>query len=299
MHLLIDLDLEPEHDEAEDDENKRDVEGEGLERGDVGRGHVGCRGLPRHASRAGNGTDRTVGHRAADLVEHGTHRQGDRLVAPAVLQLAVLDGVGQRQNRGHLDELRRHIEEDQGDDDDRQVAGEQGEHRVADDHGDHAAGEQHRDDDHIDKAVAALEVGAGQRVGDRAGDEHIDQRADHGDDHRIFQSAEHIALLEDVLVGVQRYILRDQEEGTLGQLALGRKGAGHHIDEGQHTGQRHQRNDDIQKNLYSLIAGGAGLQRAGGAHLVFLMGKGHCHCSTAPFFSTGRTRRTAWRSCWR
>ena len=165
--------------------------------------------------------------------------------------------------------------------------------------GDHAAGEQHRDDDHVDKAVAALEVGAGQRVGYRAGDEHIDQRADHGDNHRIFQSAEHIALLEDVLVGVQRYILRDQEEGPLGQLALGRKGAGHHIDEGQHTGQRHQRNDDIQKNLHSLIAGGAGFQRTGGAHLVFLMGKGHCHCSTAPFFSTGRTRRTAWRSYWR
>ena len=170
MHLLIDLDLEPEHDEAEDDENKRDVEGEGLERGDVGRGHVDCRGMTGHASREGNGTDRTVGHRAADLVEHGTHRQGDRLVAPAVLQLAVLDGVGQRQNRGHLDELRRHIEEDQGDDDDRQVAGEQGEHRVADDHGDHAAGEQ----------VATGNPAVENRV-QRRHDESGDQRDDAGD----------------------------------------------------------------------------------------------------------------------
>lgn len=170
MHLLIDLDLEPEHDEAEDDENKRDVEGEGLERGDVGRGHVGCRSMTGHASREGNGTDRTVGHRAADLVEHGTHRQGDRLVALAVLQLAVLDGVGQRQNRGHLDELRRHIEEDQGDDDDRQVAGEQGKHRVADDHGDHAAGEQ----------VATGNPAVENRV-QRRHDESGDQRDDAGD----------------------------------------------------------------------------------------------------------------------
>ena len=46
----------------------------------------------------------------------------------------------------------------------------------------------------------------------------------------MYKRQEHIALLEDVLVGVQRYILRDQEEGTLGQLALGCKGAGHHID---------------------------------------------------------------------
>ena len=139
MHLLGDLHLEQEHDRAQDDDRERHIEGADLEDPDVRGGHVGCGGVADHAGGDGHGSDDAVRARARDLVEHRTDGQGDGLVALAVLQLAVLDGIGQGKDGRHLDKGLRQIEEDKTDGDDRQAGGVDDEQQIADDHKHHAA----------------------------------------------------------------------------------------------------------------------------------------------------------------
>lgn len=139
VHLLGDLHLEQEHNAAQDDDSQRHIECPDLEGVDVRGGHVGGGGGADHASGDGDGTDDAVGAGACDLVEHRTHGQGDGLVALAVLQLAVFDGVGQGEDGGHLDEGLRQVEEHQADGDDGEVVGADDEQQVAEDHKHHAA----------------------------------------------------------------------------------------------------------------------------------------------------------------
>ena len=139
VHLLGDLHLEQEDDPAQDDDRERHIECADLEGSDVRGGHVCRGGVTDHAGGDGYGPDDAVGAGTCDLIEHRADRQGDSLVALAVLQLAVFDGVGQRQDGGHLDEGLRQVEEDQADGDDRQAGGVDDEQQVSDDHEHHAA----------------------------------------------------------------------------------------------------------------------------------------------------------------
>ena len=160
----------------------------------------------------------------------------------------------------------------------------------------HAARKQHRHNDHVDETVAALEVRAGQRVGDGAGNKHVDQRADHRDQDRVAQAAEDRAVLENVGVGVDRKFTRDQKERAFGQFALCGEGACNDIDEGQQAEHGDQRDQGVDQNLDNLVAGAALFQRAGGMDgaVVFLMQNvGHAQ----HLLSTGRIRRRSSRPC--
>ena len=119
MALLVDAHREQEHDQAEHNAGGRHIEGADLESVDVRGGHVGGGGGADHASGDGDGTDDAVGAGACDLVEHRSHAQRHRLVALPGFELSVFDRIGHRENRGHLNRLRRQIEQNERDEHDR------------------------------------------------------------------------------------------------------------------------------------------------------------------------------------
>ena len=167
MHLLADLHLEHEHQQAQHDQHQRHIERAGLKGVDVRGGHIGRGRVAGHAGGDSDEADDAVGHGAADLVEHRAHGQGDGLVALAVLELTVFDGIGQGENGGHLDHRARHIEEHQRHEHHDHVVGEDTEHDVGDDHGGHAT----------DIQVAARDALVEDRV-QRRHDQAGDQRDD-------------------------------------------------------------------------------------------------------------------------
>ena len=183
VHVLVDLDGQEEDDEAGDDTGERQVVGAGLERADVRGGHVGGGGVADHSGGDDHEAHDAVGQRSGDLVEHRAHGEGDGLVALAGLELAVFDGVGHAQDGGHLDGLRRQVEEDERDDDDGQVHGRDDEQRVAGDHERHAGGVQ----------PAARDAAVEHRVEGR-GAQSGDDRDDAGDGEAV-RSSEHVLEL--------------------------------------------------------------------------------------------------------
>lgn len=207
VHVLVDLDGQEEDDEAGDDAGERQVVGAGLERADVRGGHVGGVGVTDHSGGDDHEAHDAVGQGAGDLVEHRAHGEGDGLVALAGLELSVFDGVGHAQDGGHLDGLRRQVEEDERDDDDGQVHGRNDEQRVAGDHERHAGGVQ----------PAARDAAVEHRVEGR-GDQSGDDRDDAGDGEAV-RGAEHVfELVEehagggDVGHGVQQVAQGDPQE---------------------------------------------------------------------------------------
>ena len=68
MHLLVDLHLEHEHQQAEHDQVERHIEDADFEGVDVRRGHIGCSGVAGHTCRNGDEADDAVGQGATDTL---------------------------------------------------------------------------------------------------------------------------------------------------------------------------------------------------------------------------------------
>ena len=68
MHLLVDLHLEHEHQQAEHDQVERHIEDADFEGVDVRGGHVGCGRVTGHARGNGDEADDAVGQGATDTL---------------------------------------------------------------------------------------------------------------------------------------------------------------------------------------------------------------------------------------
>ena len=77
-------------DERQDDDRKRSVESSRLEGLNVPGRQQGGVNIIGHGCRDGDEADDGVRQGAGDLVEHGTHREGDGLVTLASLPLPVI-----------------------------------------------------------------------------------------------------------------------------------------------------------------------------------------------------------------
>ena len=198
MFLLSQGNLAGEYDEGQDDHREGYVERGGLESLNVGGRQQVRVDVVSHSSGDGDETDDGVGQSTRNLVEHGSHREGNSLVALASLPLAILDRVRDRDDRGHLDAGGGQVEENQGDENDREVRGEEDEQDVGDSHEHHAA----------EVEVAARQAAVDDRVQGR--DNQADDEGDDADNRvvvRLFEheleEVDHEARGRDVGDGVQ------------------------------------------------------------------------------------------------
>ena len=196
--LLAQGDPTREDEERQDDDAEGRVERRSLEGLDVGgRQQVGV-DIVSHGGRDGDESDDGVRESTSDLVQHGSHREGDGFVALAGLELSVLNRVRDREDRGHLDARGRQVEEHQRDEDDREVRGEEDEQDVGDGHERHTA----------EVEVAARHAAVDRRVQGRHNQ--ADNEGDDADEGVVVGKAQH--ELEEVDHEARGRNIRDRVE---------------------------------------------------------------------------------------